>query len=57
MPETRQTPLPDCAFCWLRDTCADAEPGKFCTYWQSREPEKREPDPNDLWNRGEEAVF
>ena len=48
---------PDCANCWHRDTCADAEPGKFCTSWQSREPEKRWPDPNDLWNQGEEAVF
>lgn len=49
--------VPDCANCWHRDACADAEEGQFCTYWQSREPAAREPDPNDLWNRGEEAVF
>ena len=48
---------PDCANCWHRDSCGDAEPGQFCPYWQSREPATREPDPNDLWNQGEEAVF
>ena len=48
---------PDCVFCFLRDSCADADPGHFCPMWQSRAPEPREPDPNDLWNRGEEVVF
>ena len=57
MADADRINYPDCAYCWLRDQCADAEPGKFCTYWQSREPVERQPDPNDLWNRGEEVDF
>lgn len=51
------TNAPDCANCFLRDSCLGAEPGRFCTYWVSREPVAREPDPNDLWNRGEDVSF
>lgn len=57
MTDNERINVPDCAYCFLRDRCADAQPGKFCALWQSREPEKREPNPNDLWRRGEEAVF
>lgn len=31
--------------------------GTFCAAWQSKAPEGREPDPNDLWNRGEDVEF
>lgn len=51
------TNAPDCANCFLRDKCADAEPGCFCTYWVSREPPVREPDPNEQWRKGEDVVF
>ena len=51
------TNAPDCDHCFLRDSCPDAEPGTFCVMWRSREPEKREPDPNDLWRQGEDVVL
>ena len=57
MLDTLQTTGPDCATCWHRDKCADAQAGTFCPMWQTRQPEPRQPDPNDLWNQGEEAVF
>lgn len=57
MLDTLQTTGPDCATCWQRDKCADAQAGTFCPMWQTRQPEPRQPDPNDLWNQGEEAVF
>ena len=48
---------PDCGTCWQREQCPAAKAGDFCPKWQSAKPMAREPDPNDLWNRGEEAVF
>ena len=48
---------PDCGTCWQREQCPAAKDGDFCPRWQSAKPMAREPDPNDLWNRGEEAVF
>lgn len=48
---------PDCRTCIHRDGCEKAMDGAFCMKWQSKEPEKREPDPNKEWERGEEAVF
>ncbi|MGX8706394.1 MAG: hypothetical protein ACSW8J_07430 [bacterium] len=47
----------DCDHCFLRDRCPDAEPGTFCMMWRSREMKTREPDPNDLWRRGEPTDF
>ena len=49
--------VPDCANCWRRDNCPNATDGDFCAKWQSAKPAAREPNPNDQWNRGEEAVF
>ena len=57
MADNDQINSPDCANCFLRDSCPNAVPGQFCTKWISREAPKREPDPNDLWRRGEEAMF
>ena len=57
MADNDQINSPDCANCFLRNSCPDAVPGQFCTMWTSREAPKREPDPNDLWRQGEEAVF
>lgn len=51
------TNAPDCDNCFLKDSCADAVPGQFCTAWISREPKPREPDPNDLWRQGEDVSF
>lgn len=48
---------PDCATCIRWRTCERAAENSFCTMWQSREPEKREPDPNKLWEQGEEVDF
>ena len=48
---------PDCMSCWRREECQHAQAGDFCTLWRSAEPEPREPDPNEQWRRGEEAVF
>ena len=46
---------PDCANCWKRHICPNAQEGKFCSRWQSTKPEAREPDPNDLWRQGEDV--
>ena len=46
---------PDCGTCVLRKGCPSAAEGSFCTRWRSKEPEKREPDPNRAWETGEEA--
>lgn len=48
-------PVPGCESCIERDSCAEAENGKFCPKWHSQEPEAREPDPNEQWMRGEDA--
>lgn len=57
MANDTQAQAPDCALCWLRDSCPDAQPGAFCTMWTSREPATKEPDPNDQWRRGEDVFF
>lgn len=31
--------------------------GVFCAQWQSEAPRPDGPDPNDAWNRGEDAVL
>ena len=46
---------PDCLTCCRRNICPQAEEGKFCAFWQTVEPEPKGTDPNDLWNRGEDA--
>ena len=48
---------PDCTTCIHRKGCERYAENSFCGRWQSKEPEKREPDPNDLWKRGEEVEF
>lgn len=49
---------PDCRTCIHHEDCEKARDGAFCMKWRSKEPEeKREPDPNKAWERGEEAVF
>ena len=57
MDNDTQVKPPDCACCWLRDICPDAQPGTFCTAWATRKPIPKEPDPNDQWRRGEEVWF
>ena len=29
---------PDCMTCWRKNICPQAEEGKFCTSWQTKEP-------------------
>ncbi len=48
---------PDCRTCCRLETCENAEEGKFCLQYRSDPPGKRQPDPNDLWNRGEDSPF
>ena len=55
MTKDAKSIYPDCASCWLRDSCGDAQPGQFCTMWATREPTPRKPDLNDVWNSGEEV--
>lgn len=49
--------FPGCEWCWKKEECPRAENGKFCPEWQSREPEKDGPDPNELWNIGEGDIW
>lgn len=53
--ETEQGP--DCSTCVQRRTCERYAENSFCGQWRSREPEVREPDPNRLWETGEEVDF
>lgn len=48
---------PDCRTCIRRETCPDATENRFCGQWGSRVPERRLPDPNEQWERGEPAEF
>ncbi len=49
-------PAPDCGNCWRKDSCADAEEGRFCTRWATEDPEKKDrgKGPAELWSDGEE---
>lgn len=46
---------PGCENCAHRTECHDAREGYFCPRWNSRVPEERKPDPNEQWQRGEDA--
>lgn len=46
---------PDCCTCYQRKTCPRYAENSFCGQWASREPEERKPDPNRLWETGEEV--
>ena len=46
---------PGCENCVRREECNDAREGYFCPRWNSRTPEERTPDPNEQWQRGEDA--
>ena len=48
---------PGCETCWKREDCPLAVLGHFCPQWQSREPEPREPDPNEEWRKGGEVPW
>ena len=53
---------PSCATCVHVDACdhlpVESVRGKvFCTQWQSKEPQPKGEDPNEAWERGDEAVF
>lgn len=48
-----QKPVPDCMSCRKKDACERAEAGKFCTEWQSKEPQERHPTPGEKWETGE----
>lgn len=47
----------DCGTCIRRKTCERAEDGTFCGQWQSREPQPKGEDPNELWEKGEDVEF
>ena len=53
----RQKPEPDCYTCIRWDECENAVAGRFCPQWQSKQPEPKGEDPNELWERGEEVEF
>ena len=55
--EEIKSQAPDCCVCIRRKGCARYAENSFCGQFQSREPEKREPDPNRLWETGEEVEF
>lgn len=48
---------PDCCCCIHRKTCERYAENSFCGQFASREPEERKPDPNRLWETGEEVEF
>lgn len=48
---------PDCCCCVNRATCPRYAENSFCGQFRSREPEERKPDPNRLWETGEEVEF
>lgn len=58
MEETKGIQGPDCAKCWKKDICRQAEPGtgKFCINYQVKKPMPKGQNPNDLWNRGEDVT-
>ena len=47
---------PDCGTCWRRNICPQAEAGKFCTLYQTKEPKPQGENINDLWDRGEDVT-
>lgn len=49
--------VPDCCICIHRNTCERYAENSFCGRFASREPAVREPDPNRLWETGEEVDF
>lgn len=36
----------DCEICARREDCPDREAGRFCTQWQSKDPDPGRVDPN-----------
>lgn len=46
---------PDCETCWKKTQCPRAQAGAFCMEWQSKKPGQKGEDPNDAWQRGEDA--
>jgi hypothetical protein len=50
------TKAPDCMTCWRKNICPQAEAGKFCTLYQTKEPKPQGENINDLWNRGEDVT-
>ena len=47
---------PDCTKCIKKDSCENAQPGRFCTAFASEQPEER-PDPNKAWRSGEDFDY
>lgn len=47
----------DCCTCLERKTCDNAQEGKFCGRWHSKESQREGEDPNRKWERGEEVEF
>lgn len=46
---------PDCSTCWKAPECWLAQPGTFCTKYQSKEPERDSADnPAQKWSHGDE---
>ena len=48
---------PDCCVCVNRKTCERYAENSSCGKFASRESEERKPDPNRLWETGEEVDF
>jgi len=55
----RKRPDLDCSVCIHRDGCMNAQEGKFCGKFQSKQldPKAKGVDPNWLWEHGEEVEF
>ena len=55
----KKTPDLDCTVCLERQTCPNAQEGKFCGRFHSKtfDPAARGVDPIELWERGEEVEF
>ncbi len=53
----REAQNPDCSTCAERKECASAQEGKFCTKWHREKTQREEPNPNDLWEQGEDVII
>ena len=48
----------DCEICARREDCPDREAGRFCTQWQSKDPDPGRVDPNpEGWEPEDEDYF
>ena len=57
LTEEEEKLKPDCCVCIHRKVCERYAENSFCGQWGSHEPQKEGPDPNRLWEQGEEVDF